>query len=163
MTSGAVTNEPQLAPLTRDDTPALEALHSEAMEALGQQPWPAQAFADLLELPTTIGFKITLGDRIAAFILAQAAGGEAEILTLATAQAFRRQGMAETLIEIVRGECKRRKCPIIWLEVHAANDAALALYQKVGFLPKGERPNYYQDVRTGKRYTAVVMQCLCIN
>jgi ribosomal-protein-alanine N-acetyltransferase len=141
------------------DAPALAALHVEAMAALGQEPWPAQAFTDLLELPATLGFKAVIGGETAAFILGQAAGGEGEILTLATALAFRRRGLAEALIGLLRAHCRGRQCSTLWLEVHATNRAAIALYEKSGFSAKGRRRGYYRDIRTGQRHTAIIMQC----
>lgn len=153
-----MTTDPELMPLTPADAPALATLHGEALAALGQQPWPAETFADLLELPTTLGFKVNVGGETAAFILAQAAGGEAEILTLATTRTHRRKGMARSLIDVVQDQCRIRNCTALWLEVHADNRSAIALYEQAGFCPKGQRPDYYRDMRTGKRHTAIVMQ-----
>jgi ribosomal-protein-alanine N-acetyltransferase len=151
--------EPQWLPLTVADAPALAALHAEAVAALGQEPWSAQAFADLLDLPATLGFKANIGGETAAFILGQAAGDDAEVLTLATALAFRRQGLAEGLIGLLRAHCRGRRCSALWLEVHAANSAAIALYKKSGFSVKGRRAQYYRDIRTGKRHAALIMRC----
>jgi ribosomal-protein-alanine N-acetyltransferase len=67
------------------------------------------------------------------------APGEAEILNLAVAPEYRRQGVARALLEEFlnnhRGEC--------FLEVRASNRAALALYQSFRFERVGLRPNYY--------------------
>jgi len=152
-----MTGDPRLMPLGPGDATALAGLHAEAMEATGQQPWPADAFADMLSLPATLGFKVETEGKLAAFVLAQAAGGEAEILAIATASAFRRQGLARALIDIVRQHCRQRRCTALWLEVHAANMAAIALYEKAGFAARGRRPDYYRDVRTGERHTAIIM------
>jgi [ribosomal protein S18]-alanine N-acetyltransferase len=40
-----------------------------------------------------------------------------------------------------------RKSPSerIWLEVHAQNSSALALYSNLGFQEVGRRPKYYRD------------------
>jgi len=159
MTLGPADPEPQWLALTPADAPALAALHAGAMAALGQEPWPARAFADLLELPTTLGFGARIGGETAAFILGQAAGGEAEILTLATAPPFRRRGLAEALIGLLRAQCRSRNCSALWLEVHTANRAAIALYEKSGFAARGRRPEYYRDIRTGERHAAIIMQC----
>src|SRR5690606_3660568 len=115
MTLGPADPEPQWLALTPADAPALAALHAGAMAALGQEPWPARAFADLLELPATLGFGARIGGETAAFILGQAAGGEAEILTLATAPPFRRRGLAEALIGLLRAQCRSRNCSALWL------------------------------------------------
>jgi ribosomal-protein-alanine N-acetyltransferase len=151
--------EPQWLPLVPADAPALAAVHAEAVAALGQAPWPARAFADLLELPTTLGFRAGIGGQTAAFILGQVVEGEAEVLTLATALPFRRQGLAEALIGLLRAQCRGRNCSVLWLEVHNANSAAIALYEKSGFSARGRRPEYYRDIRTGERHAAIIMRC----
>lgn len=158
MTGGSGTGTPRLAPITPADAPRLAAVHAAALDDLGQQPWPAAAFADLLALPTTLGLKITVEGELAAFLLAQVAAGEGEILTIATAPAFRRQGLARALIALLRDRCRRLQCRTLWLEVHAANTAARALYEQAGFAAKGQRLDYYQDVRTGGRHAAIIMQ-----
>jgi ribosomal-protein-alanine N-acetyltransferase len=63
-----------------------------------------------------------------------------EILNIAVANEFRRQGLATSLIQkIVRtGE-------ELFLEVRESNMPARRLYRKLGFVELGTRPKYYQN------------------
>lgn len=68
---------------------------------------------------------------------------EAEIRKLAVAPACRRQGIASLLlteIDLFLAASSVKEC---FLELRAANAAALALYQKNGFQIAGQRKNYY--------------------
>ena len=148
----------QLTPATVADAAEMAALHAVALKGLGQQPWPQDAFADILTLPVTLGIKVVDDSRLIAFLLVQAAGGEADILTIATAPDRRRQGIAERLMMALEDRCRSSGISKISLEVHAENHAAAGLYAKVGFRVVGQRLNYYKDIRTGERHTAVLMQ-----
>lgn len=63
-----------------------------------------------------------------------------EIICLATAPRFQRQGVMELLLETLRSRARE-----IWLEVHGGNGRAIAFYQKMGFVTVGRRKNYYKD------------------
>jgi ribosomal protein S18 acetylase RimI-like enzyme len=66
---------------------------------------------------------------------------EYEILNLATAAEQRRKGVAKLLVQSVlhgySGRC--------FLEVRQSNNAARALYERLGFKPIRTRPDYYND------------------
>ena len=67
------------------------------------------------------------------------AAGESEILNLAVAPPFRRQGVARALVEAwlqhFRGD--------VFLEVRASNTAAQYFYKSLGFREFGVRKRYY--------------------
>jgi ribosomal-protein-alanine N-acetyltransferase len=60
--------------------------------------------------------------------------------------------MLQTLIDWSR----ERGVHAIWLEVRASNQAAIAMYQTLGFEQNGERKNYY-PLALNQRENAVVM------
>ena len=55
---------------------------------------------------------------------------------------YRRQGIARRLVEVY---CRfgEMHLAFLTLEVRASNEAALALYHELGFLPEGRRKDYY--------------------
>lgn len=65
-----------------------------------------------------------------------------EILYLATSPQFRRQGLMYELLKALKGYCGQQP---IWLECRASNQAALKLYEKLGFRRTGLRKGYYKD------------------
>ncbi len=79
--------------------------------------------------------------------------GEADIIDIATHPSFRRQGVAQGIIERLVEFCRKSGCEKITLEVRESNLAAQALYKKNGFERCGERKKYYD----GKE-TAVLMR-----
>lgn len=93
---------------------------------------------------------------LAGFILAREAGGEAEILTVATSEKYARQGIGWRLMQAALREAVTRGADSMFLEVEAENRPAVALYGKLGFAKVAERPAYYVAA-DGKRSAALVM------
>jgi len=85
------------------------------------------------------------GRRASGFILVRVALDEAEILTLATDPARRREGVARGLLGAALKEAGRLGARTAFLEVSDTNDAAIALYQSTGFVQGGRRRAYYSD------------------
>jgi ribosomal-protein-alanine N-acetyltransferase len=100
--------------------------------------WSVKALADLLATPGTFA-----GAGDTGFILARAAAGEAEILTLAVAPAARRHGTGAVLVQAAANEAQRLGAEVFFLEVASGNAAARALYNHLGFTEAGLRKGYY--------------------
>ena len=117
-----------------DDVGRLASLHAASFA----DAWSAQAIGDLLAMPGAFVFADDDG-----FILARAAGGEAEILTLAVAPAARRRGLATALVVAAASHAHLLTAQVLFLEVAADNHAARALYAGLGFAETGLRKGYY--------------------
>lgn len=70
---------------------------------------------------------------------------EAHIVTIATRERCRRSGIAEKLLIAAVEMAQDRQQALLTLEVRVSNEAALALYQKYGFIEVGRRHRYYSD------------------
>ena len=68
---------------------------------------------------------------------------EGYISNVAVSPEYRRQGIADRVIESLVDICCSLKLSFVTLEVRAGNKAAISLYSKQGFLPVGRRKNYY--------------------
>ncbi|MDR2431257.1 MAG: ribosomal protein S18-alanine N-acetyltransferase [Candidatus Margulisbacteria bacterium] len=79
----------------------------------------------------------------AGFIEYVAAADELQIIDVRVEPKHRRQGLAEKALRELLAE--NRKLNNAYLEVRAANTAALKLYKKLGFAQIGIRKNYYRD------------------
>jgi ribosomal-protein-alanine N-acetyltransferase len=121
------------------DAAALAALHAAAFPPA--EAWGPDAIALMLGLPG--GFGIWSPGQ--GFVLARAAGGEAEILTLAVLPAARRQGVGAALLAAALAGAAVRGAAAMFLEVAAGNVAALGLYRRLGFAEVGRRRRYYAD------------------
>ena len=104
------------------------------------RPWSEADFAAFLADDTC--FLIPEGH---GFVLGRAVLDEAELLTIAVAEAARRQGVGQTLLSRFEAEAARRGAITAFLEVAADNAAALHLYSGASWQDAGRRRNYYGD------------------
>jgi [ribosomal protein S18]-alanine N-acetyltransferase len=110
-----------------------------------QNPWSEELLRQEIEEPLARTALLWRGDELAGYICARLLLGELEILNIATAPAFRRQGVAATLLRHLFEQTRRQGMERAFLEVRAGNAAAQALYRAFGFRPCGVRRHYYTD------------------
>lgn len=79
------------------------------------------------------------------------AAGEAHVMTIAVAPSHRRRGVGRRLLVALVRAARERDATGVTLEVRESNDAALRLYEQVGFVSSGVRPGYYSDTGEGAR------------
>lgn len=70
---------------------------------------------------------------------------ESDVLNIAVREDARRRGIATKLMNEVEKEAKKRGVTVFHLEVRESNTAALALYERLGFVRDGLRKNYYTE------------------
>jgi ribosomal-protein-alanine acetyltransferase len=86
-------------------------------------------------------FDVTVAEKngqVCGFMVTRDLTGEVEVLNLATAPEFRRQGVAQTLLKSIETHA-------IFLEVRESNVPARKLYENIGFTVVGVRSEYYDD------------------
>ena len=69
--------------------------------------------------------------------------GEAQIYNIAIAPELRREGIGEALLRHMIAKAEDNGCELVTLEVRGGNEAAMALYTKLGFREVGRRKGYY--------------------
>ena len=147
----------EIFPLETADAGIAAALHRMRFP----QPWNDGEFHSLLSQDTVFGFLAlkegVLGRTAGGFVLARAAAGEAEILTIGVDQRFGRAGLGWRLMQATLREARMRGAEDVFLEVDEDNAAACGLYVKLGFAKVGERKAYYAAA-DGRRSTALVMR-----
>jgi len=115
------------------DLPDIAAIQQACPEAARWNP------ADYLKYHTAVA---VCDGIIAGFLVSRpVAPGEREILNLAVAPAFRRRGIAKTLISDLLIQLRET----LFLEVRASNQAARNLYISLGFQEVACRPQYYES------------------
>lgn len=72
---------------------------------------------------------------------------EAQIINVATAVEYKRQGCAKAIFERIFEECMRKGIISISLEVREGNLPAISLYEDLGFSVAGKRKDFYTDPR----------------
>ena len=111
-------------------------LHGKAFSAT--RSWSRSEFASLLSQPGTI---LTGGNQC--FTLLRVTLDEAEVLTIATDPAYRRQGLARAALHEAEAQARTMGATQVFLEVAEDNAAAKALYALGGYTQVGRRPGYY--------------------
>ena len=71
--------------------------------------------------------------------------GEAQVVRVAVAGKFQRQGLGDLLVADMISRAMAQGALAMSLEVRESNVAARKVYEKNGFVESGIRPNYYQD------------------
>jgi ribosomal-protein-alanine N-acetyltransferase len=129
-----------LRSLERFDLAVAAAVHAGSFD----NPWTEGAIGELLVMPGSFGMLAYLGDQPVGMAIALATGPDAEILTLAVLPKFRRRGVARRLLTSVGERASAIGCERLLLEVAQDNEAAYALYRRLGFVDIARRPAYYR-------------------
>jgi len=108
-------------------------------------PWSISAFEYELKNPLSVWLVAAEGDQVAGYVGSQTVIDESDMMNIAVAPAYRRQGIGEKLIDALILQLTERGSHSLTLEVRASNAPAIALYDKHGFTQVGRRPNYYRN------------------
>jgi ribosomal-protein-alanine N-acetyltransferase len=112
-------------------------------------PWTQNMFLNELSSPLSYPFIVTgsetKDDVVVCYIIFWMLLEEVHILNLATHPAYRRLGIAHSLLHFSLDFAYKRGSIVYFLEVRRGNQTAIDLYQKVGFALWRIRRNYYAD------------------
>lgn len=82
----------------------------------------------------------------------------ARLYSLATAADARGCGIGRALLRTAEQAARRRGCHAMRLEVRVDNRAAIALYERAGYVPIGGRAGYYEDGSDAACYQKALRQ-----
>jgi ribosomal-protein-alanine N-acetyltransferase len=133
------------------DIRRLDLADLDAIDAIEQRayptPWSRAMFASELAKPTSICLGAFEGDELVGYIVNSRYVDAWHVMNVAVDPDRRRRGIAtqllEHLFELTLGDERRGYT----LEVRITNDAAIRLYERLGFEPRGLRRGYYTDNR----------------
>ena len=108
-------------------------------------PWSENSVASEITNPLSCWLVAVDSSKVVGYVGSQTVCGETDMMNIAVYPDNRRQGIAEKLIEELIIGLKNRGSHCLSLEVRASNEAAKALYEKLGFTQIGRRPNYYRN------------------
>ena len=108
-------------------------------------PWSEMSIASELQNLWSYWLVALEGDRVIGYVGSQSSIDEADIMNVAVHPDFRRQGIAEALINRLVADLKERDIHALLLEVRVSNTPAITLYEKLGFSQVGRRKNYYHN------------------
>lgn len=108
-------------------------------------PWTREGLAEELRNPQAHFLVAERDGETAGYIGVQEICGEGYVTNVAVLPQYRRKGIGERLVrEAVRG-AKLRGCDFLSLEVRFGNEAAIRLYERLGFQRQGRRKAFYRD------------------
>ena len=131
----------------------LEVVEIEETSGLSRWGWAAYyaelqgTNRDLMLIARIARAPIIEHQRIAGYIVARESAGELHINNVAVRDQYRRRGVGSALLGRIMDTAKRLKVQVAFLEVRSGNQAAQALYEKIGFRAIARRPDYYSDPR----------------
>ncbi|SHI74378.1 [SSU ribosomal protein S18P]-alanine acetyltransferase [Malonomonas rubra DSM 5091] len=130
-----------IKPLEEKDLPAVLQVEQQSYP----HPWSSGQFRQELNNAVSSVELLWHDEQLAGYICYWLIAGEMQILNVATAPEFRRQGVGSRLLQHAFDRCASRGLERAWLEVRTGNAAAIALYRKHGFVADVVRSGYYRD------------------
>ena len=127
------------------DLPALARLHAGCFAVA----WDVEFLGRLLGQPGTFFLLARDENADIGFVLARTAADEAEILSLGVMPIWRTKGIGAALSWAAVQRAEHAGARAIFLEVSIENEAARAVYKRLGFVEVGRRPNYYPELPAG--------------
>jgi len=137
-------SEPVVSVARPGDAHAIAAIHAASF----QRGWGDDELHRLLIEKNVVAHRSTVGGRIVAFILSRTAAGEAEILSVAVAPAWRGRAISRPLLDLHLRRLAGLGVRSVFLEVDEHNAPACRLYRGAGFRDVGRRHGYYQAGKT---------------
>ena len=132
----------------------LETMHAAHVAQIAQlekicfsDPWSERSIASELDNNLAFWLVAVEGETVAGYIGSQTVIEETDMMNVAVHPDFRRQGIAEALVNGLVEHLKAMGSRCLTLEVRASNAPAIALYEKLGFTEIGRRKNYYRNPR----------------
>jgi [ribosomal protein S18]-alanine N-acetyltransferase len=112
-------------------------------------PWSRSMFAGELAKPSSIclGAIDTERNELVGYLIISRYVDAWHVMNVAVADSYRRRGIATGLMERLFEDTARDGRRGYTLEVRVSNEAAIQLYEKLGFKARGIRRGYYTDNR----------------
>lgn len=108
-------------------------------------PWTSAGLAEETENPTARFFVAESDGKPIAYIGANNIAGEVYITNIAVLPSYRKRGIGELLLSALLTASEKEQAEFVTLEVRKSNQAAIHLYEKLGFSKCGHRKGFYRD------------------
>ena len=110
-------------------------------------PWPPSLIRAELIQQRGCALVACIDERLVGWCCARYFSDEAELLKIAVQREYRRLAIGTELLKVLEDRLLEAGIEHIYLEVRSKNDAALALYQRLGFTVIHRRINYFNQPR----------------
>ena len=112
---------------------------------LGNEAWTQKQLIDALTRDDTIYLVAAKAGRIVGLCGVQNISGEGEITNVSVARDCRGEGIGYKMVKQLLERGVGIGIKDYTLEVRASNEPAIRLYEKLGFVSEGVRPNFYDE------------------
>lgn len=112
-------------------------------EANFSSPWSKDDFLEAIENPTRFYYVAKEEETVVGMCGMQVILDEGEISNVAVSEKHRRKQIAYQMLSYLLEEGKKQGVNAFTLEVRENNQAAIKLYEKLGFVAEGVRKNFY--------------------
>jgi [ribosomal protein S18]-alanine N-acetyltransferase len=133
------------------DIRELDLGHLDAIERIEKRayptPWSRSMFASELAKPTSICLGAFEGEDLVGYVINSRYVDAWHVMNVAVEPRHKRRGIATMLLEHLFDLTRDDERRGYTLEVRVSNEEAIALYEKLGFEPRGIRRGYYTDNR----------------
>lgn len=106
-------------------------------------PWSEASVASELTNPLSLWLADDRDGTVAGYVGSQSVPPESDVMNLAVAPEFRRQGIGRALMDALCARLHSLGMTSLTLEVRDSNAAARTLYGGMGFVEVGRRKGYY--------------------
>ncbi len=110
-------------------------------------PWSRSMFAGELAKPASLSLGAFEGEQLAGYLITSRYVDAWHVMNIAVSPAFRRRGIATALLQRLFELTEDGSRRGFTLEVRVSNEAAIKLYERLGFTGRGTRRGYYTDNR----------------
>ena len=123
----------QYVPMTMDHVAQIASLEKLCFH----DPWSEKSIASELDNRLSLWIVAVDGDTVAGYVGSQSVMGWADMMNIAVDPAYRRQGVAQKLVETLVAALAENDVTCLTLEVRASNEPAKALYAYLELPSKG--------------------------
>lgn len=123
------------------DAPAVAALEAQNFS----EPWSANSFIEEIKKESSIYLVAYEGTDLVGVCGLVASFDEGEVLNVSVKKECRKQGIGLQMLQELLAEGDKRGIKHFTLEVREGNMPARTLYEKLGFVCEGIRPDFYRN------------------
>jgi len=127
--------------MTLDDVPHAARLEKENFS----DPWSEQSFREEVQNPDALYLVACEDEQVLGICGLLISYDEGDVLNVSVSDKARRRGIGEAMLKELMLQGKQRGVNAFTLEVRKGNQPAIALYEKLGFVSEGVRPNFYRN------------------
>ena len=109
------------------------------------EPWKEADFMSAEKNEYALILAAVEEDEPVGYAVGYFAADEAELPSIAVSPQMRRRGIGDALLNELFIQVRQRGAAKLFLEVRESNEAAIALYEKNGFITAGTRRHFYSN------------------